>query len=118
MAPRALSRGAAEGEGGLDEKLINDRVKSNLILMETHKDEMVRRVALGLLLVIGGYVFFWPLQFLSFFSGLWLFGLALGPREMEDAPRMSKSSERPSVQASAPQAKPVQKKASRKRKSS
>ncbi len=88
-----------------------------MILMETHKDEMVRRVALGLLLVIGGYVFFWPLQFLSFFSGLWLFGLALGPREMEDAPRMSKAaaSERLPVQA---QAKPAPKKASRKRKSS
>lgn len=88
---------------------------------ESHKDEMVRRVALGLLLVIGGYVFFWPLQFLSFFSGLWLFGLALGPREMEDAPRMSKAAapQRPPVQAKAPvsQAKPAPKKASRKRQS-
>ncbi len=88
------------------------------MVTETHKDEMVRRIALGLLLVIGGYVFFWPLQFLSFFSGLWLFGLALGPREM-DVSRAAPP-ERPAVQAKAPvpQAKPAPKKASRKRKSS
>ena len=55
--------------------------------MKTQMDERMRRVVLGLVLVIGGYLFVWPLQFLSFFSGLMLFGFAVDPRGTE-FPRM------------------------------
>ena len=82
--------------------------------MQTHKDEMIRRAVLGLLLVIGGYMFVWPLQFLSFFSGLWLIGLAVGPKEMEHAPAMEEAPAPMKVAA----AKPSAAKKTRRKKSS
>jgi hypothetical protein len=51
--------------------------------MKTTMSERLRRAALGLLLIVGGYVFVWPLQFLSFFSGLMLFGFAIDTRGTE-----------------------------------
>ena len=85
------------------------------MFMKTAMDERVRRVLIGVLLILGGYMFVWPLQFLSFFSGLMLFGFAIDPRGTE-FPEDDASQARMEAKPSKPAISP--KKATRKKKSS